>query len=103
MWFSLPGKGGGPLWEDILRHLMFGDIVHLLEVTEDVGDLLVDHLSPFLLVGTGLSQSPGIHTIGGIRSPAPLLMAPQVAIFICIFTQMFFHLSQSHLQREINV
>ena len=33
---------------DLLRRLMFGDIVHLLKVMEDVCDLLVDHPSPSL-------------------------------------------------------
>ena len=40
----------GALREGLLCHLMFGDIVHYLEVTEDVCDLLVDHISAFLLV-----------------------------------------------------
>ena len=33
---------------DLLCHLMFEDIVHLLKVIEDVCDLLVDHSSPSL-------------------------------------------------------
>ena len=71
-------------------------------VTEDVGDLLVDHLASLLLVSTRLPQSPGVDSVGGIRSPATLLVAPQVAIVVCVFAQMLFHLSQCHLQREIN-
>ena len=59
----------------VLGHQVLVDVVHLLQVAQDVVDLLVDHLEALLPIGHYLSQPPDIHPVGSVGAWTPLNMA----------------------------
>ena len=56
----------------------------LLEVTQDVGDLLLYHVSPVLFVGLGVPETPCVHPVGHVGPHAPFTVTPQVAMGISV-------------------
>ena len=69
----------------------YGHTMCLLEVTQHVVNLLLRHVSPILLVGLSVFETPGVYTIRGISSYTPLAVAPKVAVGISIPCQVLLH------------
>ena len=75
---------GSPFREDRLDDKVFLNLVCLLQVPQDVLHLLFYHLPPLLPVGSCLSQPPDVHPVGGVGTPAPFEVAPEIAILVGI-------------------
>ena len=83
----------------VLSHFFFQYSMDLLEVTQHIHHLLLDHNLLLLLVTLCAAEPPSVDTIGGVCPRTALTVASKTPFVICIPPQMLLHVFHEPLQR----